>query len=252
MPQVAYLGDTACPGAASYLCGIMTYHGVSFTYTDSSTPPSQEIFNRNTCLYILSDYESSMFSQQSMEQLCSRVADGAGLIMLGGWESYHGLGGDWDTTPLAELLPVKIMPTDDRRNCSQLMLVRKNHGHQILDGLPWHTPPGFGGYNLFAPKEQTELLLEGERYHINTEAEEAAFTSVEKVPLLVTMQAEEGTAGSGRRACLATDVAPHWVGGWVDWGDERVTVKMGDDSIEVGSWYMEFFGNLIRWGMGDR
>ena len=46
-----------------------------------------------------------------------------------------------------------------------------------------------------------------------------------------------GRHGYGRTAALATDVAPHWVGGLVDWGDQRITQKVTEDSIEVGNWY---------------
>ena len=34
-----------------------------------------------------------------------------------------------------------------------------------------------------------------------------------------------GTAGHGRAAAFASDIAPHWVGGFVDWGDSRVTAQ---------------------------
>jgi hypothetical protein len=46
---------------------------------------------------------------------------------------------------------------------------------------------------------------------------------------------------------LATDVAPHWVGGFVDWGDQRVAQAVANDGIEVGNWYARFFRNLLVW-----
>ena len=45
---------------------------------------------------------------------------------------------------------------------------------------------------------------------------------------------------------LATDVAPHWVGGFVDWGKERVVADVGDDFIDVGNWYARFFRQLLQ------
>ena len=61
-------------------------------------------------------------------------------------------------------------------------------------------------------------------------------------PLLVV-----GRHGAGRTAALATDVAPHWVGGFVDWGDQRVKQDVGGGAIEVGNWYARFFCNLVTW-----
>ena len=56
-----------------------------------------------------------------------------------------------------------------------------------------------------------------------------------------------GEHGRGRTAALATDVAPHWVGGLVDWGDQRVVQDVGGGSIDVGNWYARFFRNLLVW-----
>ena len=53
----------------------------------------------------------------------------------------------------------------------------------------------------------------------------------------------------GRTAALATDLAPHWVGGLVDWGDgERVVAQApGSWPIEVGNFYAQFIANLLTW-----
>jgi hypothetical protein len=56
-----------------------------------------------------------------------------------------------------------------------------------------------------------------------------------------------GRYGAGRTAALATDVAPHWVGGFVDWGDRRIAQAVGGGMIEVGNWYARFFHNLVAW-----
>ena len=64
----------------------------------------------------------------------------------------------------------------------------------------------------------------------------------EQVPMLVV-----GKHGRGRTAAFASDVAPHWVGGFVDWGVERVTESIGDGGIEVGADYAAFWRNLVRW-----
>ncbi len=51
----------------------------------------------------------------------------------------------------------------------------------------------------------------------------------------------------GRAAALATDVAPHWVGGFVDWGDDRVVQEVAGGLMEFGNWYGQFFRNLVAW-----
>ena len=61
-----------------------------------------------------------------------------------------------------------------------------------------------------------------------------------------------GRHGRGRTAAFTSDVAPHWVGGLVDWGPERVGTQAPEaNDIEVGSHYAEFFTRLIRWTMGE-
>lgn len=258
-PRIAYLGDSPLPGAASYLAGIMTHYGLRFIHIPPAEPPPEAVFADSIGLYVLSDYASAKIPPDTMKRLCERVRAGTGLLMLGGWDSYHGLGGDYDRTPLAELLPVVMLNSDDRRNCPQLVLVRKRMGHPIVDGLPFETPPGIGGYNEFRPRPTASVVLEGERYKISVKSSCTAkcdsstvpsLTPEGRFPLLVVEQQERGARGAGRRACLATDVAPHWVGGFVDWGDSRVTTHMGDDFIEVGEWYAEFFRNLLTWCLG--
>lgn len=70
----------------------------------------------------------------------------------------------------------------------------------------------------------------------------------ERFPLLVV-----GNYGKGNIAALATDVAPHWIGGWVDWGEERIKQQTtGDSFIEAGAGYVKFFAQLVRWCTAGR
>jgi hypothetical protein len=248
--RIAYLGDTSLPGAASYLAGIMTHFRLPFVYVPSDEPPPAPVFEDAVGLYVLSDYPATRFAAGTMERLCARVRDGAGLLMLGGWESYHGLGGDYDRTPLADLLPVVMSNADDRRNCPQLVLVRKCAEHPITAGLPFDMPPSIGGYNEFRARPSGRVILEGDRYRVTVRGEEARLAPEGRFPLLVVEEGKRGSGGAGRRACLATDVAPHWVGGFVDWGDTRLTVRLNGDFVEVGAWYAAFFRNLLVWCLG--
>ena len=59
-----------------------------------------------------------------------------------------------------------------------------------------------------------------------------------------------GSYGMGRTAAFLTDCAPHWAGGLVDWGSRRIRVRLGADTVEVGSEYVRFFQKLIFWTAG--
>jgi uncharacterized membrane protein len=220
----------------------MLHHGLAFDYVPSAEPPPADFASRPYAAYVLSDYPATRLGDSAMLHIKSRVEQGAGLLMIGGWESYHGLGGDFHQSPLAEVLPVEMQSCDDRRNCPQPCLIEAVGDHAILAGLPWQEPPTIGGYNLLREKPGAELLLSAARFSALREGGHYHFDRTGTAPLLVV-----GQYGTGRTAALATDVAPHWVGGFVDWGDQRVTQAVGSGAIEVGNWYAQFFRNLVAW-----
>ena len=166
-PRIAYLGDGTLPGPASYLAGIMTHFGLEYVHVPSGERPPASVFDPNVGLYVLSDYPAANFDPACMRELCEHVIEGAGLLMLGGWKSYHGQGGDYDQTPLAELLPVRMSAEDDRRNWPQLILVRARADHPIAAGLPFDRPPSIGGYNEFEAAPDATVALRGERYRVS-------------------------------------------------------------------------------------
>jgi len=135
-----------------------------------------------------------------------------------------------------------MQASDDRRNSAQPCLLNKKADHPILNGLPWDRPPGIGGYNAITPKPAATTLLTCVRFQARRVAADFHFTRGEESPLLIV-----GQYGSGRVAALATDVAPHWVGGLVDWGDRRITQPVGGGFVEIGNWYAQFFCNLLVW-----
>ncbi|MDR1271224.1 MAG: glutamine amidotransferase [Planctomycetaceae bacterium] len=269
-----YLGDDDITRAASYLCGVLTYARIPFDRVNSSETPPARFTSTQYDAYIISDYPRTKFRTGQMEHLCNAVTQGAGLLMIGGWESFHGQHGEYHDSPLAEVLPVQMLHQDDRRNFSQSALVLKHHNHPILEGLPWEKPPFIGGLNQFSVKPNANLLLKAittdirivqedeaadcnndsifnyinkpveERFSVSLSGGDAMFlTLAETFPLLVV-----GQYGKGRTAALATDVAPHWVGGWVDWGKKRISQKLDNqNSIEVGANYVQFFTQLTRW-----
>jgi uncharacterized membrane protein len=240
--RVCYLGDDDLPLAAVYLAGIMTHYGLEYDYVASARSPDDAWRSRDYALYVLSDYPAARFRPGDLEHVAARVRAGAGLAMFGGWESFHGRLGEYHHTVLAEVLPVLMADADDRRNFAQPCLVHRVAEHPILEGIPWDQPPGIGGFNAFRPKPEAATLLSCVQFAVRQVAGEYRFTPGEESPLLVV-----GDHGRGRTAALATDVAPHWVGGMVDWGDRRVVQEMPFGFVDIGCWYAEFFRNLLVW-----
>ncbi len=242
--SVLYLGDTNLQGAAAYLAGLIHHAGWSFDYVPSHVPAEAALFDSPRSLLVLSDYPAACLSPPLQQRLVQAVEAGTGLLMLGGWESYHGCGGDWDQTAVAAALPVEIGSVDDRVNCDQPALVRCVLDHPVVRGLPWDTrPPCIGGFNRIRPKAQAQVILETQRFRAVRDGEDVRFELAGCDPLLVV-----GGFGRGRVAALATDVAPHWVGGLIDWGAGRVTSQApGAETIEVGDLYARFFCQLMAW-----
>ena len=239
-----YFGDDDITRAAAYLCGIMTHADIPFEHIDSTQSVPDSLLQSHCDAIILSDYPRKQFQQGQLEMLRDTVKDGAGLIMLGGWESFHGLLGEYHTTVLADVLPVTMCHEDDRRNFAQGVLLLPTQPHTILNGLPWKTPPLVGGLNEFVAKQNTNVLLHGLPLSIRANADRLDFSfDVKTYPMLVV-----GEYGKGRTAALATDVAPHWVGGFVDWGEARITQSLPSGGfVEIGSDYAKFFAQLLHW-----
>jgi hypothetical protein len=244
--HVLYLGDTALSGAAAYLAGLMTAFGIGYDYVPSDGDLSSEMASERRKLFIISDYPASRMLPPVQEIILKQVHDqAAGLLMIGGWESFHGHGGNWNGTPIADALPVEISSEDDRINCDQPALVIESESHEITAGLPWaDRPPTIGGFNRVISKPGSATILLVQRLQAVFHEGRFEFMPREQDPLLVL-----GSHGFGFTAALMTDLAPHWVGGFVDWGDaERVTAHApGSWPIEVGNLYSQFIANLLTW-----
>jgi uncharacterized membrane protein len=231
--------------AAAYLAGLLTLWGIDFEYVPSDQTLPADLRIDTFDLFIFSDYPAAMVSSELQQAVVGRIAGGASLLMIGGWESFHGLGGDWDGTAIGNALPVEIGATDDRLNCDSPVFVRPTAGsHPVTAGLPWlGRPPLIGGFNRVVPRSTASVLLEAVRMQASASGDTFELQHVETHPLLIV-----GESGSGKTAAFATDVAPHWIGPMVDWGDVRVTAQAeGTDGVEVGSAYAQFLQQLIGW-----
>lgn len=243
--RVLYCGDTTLDTAAAYLASLLTLWQVKFEYVPSDQSLSDDLDAGSFDLFVFSDYPADRAASSLQQQIVDRVSAGASLLMIGGWESYHGLGGDWDGTPIGNALPVEIAGSDDRLNCDSPVFVQPlSADHPAVAGLPWaDRPPLIGGFNRFTVKPDASLILNAVRTTACRHGDSFEVQPVESHALLVT-----GEYGSGKTAALATDVAPHWIGPMVDWGESRVSAQAdGTDGVEVGNLYAQFLRQLIDW-----
>jgi len=248
MPEnhVLYCGDSSLSGPAGYLAGLMTRFGIAYDYLPSDQPLASEMASEPRKLFVLSDYAAERMLPPVQEIVLRQVRErAAGLLMIGGWESVHGHDGNWDGTLIGTALPIEIMAEDDRINCDQPALLIRAEEHAIVADLPWEArPPTVGGFNRVTVKPGSAALLLVQRFQATVAGGRFDFTAQEQDPMLVI-----GAHGAGRTAALMTDLAPHWVGGLVDWGDsERVTARApGSWEIEVGNFYAQLVANLLAW-----
>lgn len=242
---ILYCGDTSLEGAAGYLAGVMTHWGWKFDYVPSHHRLPREVIERGHRLIILSDYPAARISAELQQVVVERVVRGTGLLMIGGWESFRGSEGKWRSTPIGKALPVEMGFRDDRVNFAQpTLLTRTSAAHPILDGLPWNEqPPTIGGLNRVTVKEDSDELLTAVSHQVSVANLKFVFQESDSSPALVV-----GQHGRGRTAAFTSDVAPHWVGGFVDWGPQRVKAQApGAEAIEVGSHYAQFWKQLLAW-----
>ena len=245
--SILYMGDTSLDNAAAYLTGLMSLWGMDFDYVPSHEDLHESALDQTRSLFILSDYPSLRIPTGLQHQIIDRVNSGAGLLMIGGWESFHGLGGDWDGTPIATILPVLIHTDDDRLNCDHPVFVRPTRTHATTDDLPWNDrPPLIGGLNRVQAKPEATTVLRAEHYQAEYHDQNPQLTKDASDPLLVV-----GHHGDGRTAAFMTDVAPHWVGPLVDWGPQRVSAAAdGTEGVEVGNLYARFLHQILSWTAG--
>ena len=241
--RILFCGDDDIDMAAIYLASIIHDQGYSLDYIPSPLPIPLSLDLNNYDLIILSDYPREQISDDRLEEICALVHKGGSLLMIGGWESFTGLNIEYKHSPLEKILPVKMLETDDRRNYDQgIAVTASDPHHAVCKGLDFSRPALIGGYNSFEKKESATCVLWGRKIKISVSDDKiTAEADNNKIPLLVM-----DNVGKGKTAALAFDLAPHWVGGFVDWGTGRKHVDFADGFIEVGDMYYKFVANLLK------
>lgn len=178
----------------------------------------------NYDVIVLSDIGSNSFlitdnvfiagnaEQNRLEMMSDFVLQGGGLLMVGGYMSFTGIDAKarYNTTPLAEILPVRMQDDDDRvEKPAGFAPTIVDREHAVIKNLenPW---PKFLGYNRLSRKEGADVLMK---------------VGADDVFLAT------GQAGRGRTAAFASDCSPHWgTTEFVQWGS-----------------YQRFWANLISY-----
>jgi len=144
----------------------------------------------NTLLLHPDTFERSVSTPNRLALLRDYVAEGGGLIMIGGYMSFQGIDGRarYHDTPVEEALPVTMLAHDDRvespQGCTPTVCAPD---HPIVAGLPSPWPPLLG-YNRVIPRPPATLIAR-----------------VGEDPLLVAWQ-----YGRGRAVVFTSDCGPHW------------------------------------------
>jgi uncharacterized membrane protein len=237
--SILYCGDHDLDDAARYLAACIKKAKFSYHYLRSNQPPGDDFLENSYLLYILSDYPSANFTSKQMKHLIKQIYEGASLLMIGGWGSFKGVDGDYGTTPLSEILPVTCLRSDDRVQGHAGYRIVKNTNQEYFKGLDFDSAPGVAGFNLVTAKKSGKEILSIEVIKFDTANH--CYSVVRREPFLVL-----GSYGMGRVAALTTDLAPHWAGGFVDWGKKRLNLKgPGDVSVDIGEQYFQFVEELL-------
>ncbi|MFT5206469.1 MAG: putative membrane protein [Candidatus Omnitrophota bacterium] len=236
--KILYCGDEDLNHAAKYLACVLKFLNHKYDYVRSNDKiPSK--YNHPYALVILSDYPSARWSKKAMQLLKDNIYAGSSLLMIGGWGSFSGNDGNYAATSLAEALPVKIKKTDDRCQGSVAYRIRRTTTKNNFGKLDFKYAPTIAGFNHVQLKKTAHQILAVDTLKNNPKTNQLVTQS--SSPLLAY-----GEYGLGRVATLMTDLAPHWSGGFVDWGHKRHDLKIAPKiGIDVGVHYIQFIEELI-------
>lgn len=247
--RVLYAGDSPVGGASNYLLGVLRAMRAQVLHIPPSVVLRPRDLARRYDAVIFSDFPAHRAPLVAQQVLARQIRDGTGLLMVGGWASFSGLQGGWRGSVIEELLPVLCLKRDDRVALSGGAIVLPTRRHPLLRGVSFVHPPVICGFNRVRPRARSLVLLEARQLlYTTTRSGRPPHLALNPagVPLLIV-----DSRPSRRVAALMTDLAPHWCGGLVDWGPRRVVLSVhGRLRIEVGTRYVQFVSNLVRWLAG--
>ncbi|UNS96697.1 glutamine amidotransferase [Streptomyces tubbatahanensis] len=137
-----------------------------------------------------------------LKLLAEWVRRGGGLAMAGGYLSFQGFQAkaNYHDTPVEAVLPVSILPYDDRVECPEGVTGElSGEEHPVTAGLD-ATWPLLLGYQKLTAKPDARVLA-----------------TVESRPLLAVRD-----EGAGRTLAFASDISPHWAPTeFIEWAGYR-------------------------------
>jgi uncharacterized membrane protein len=201
---------------------------------------------------VLGDLDSSAIRKDSWERVVQLVQQGVGLVTLGGYHAYAG--GNYQATPLGEILPVELdsnakqyfdSPINDRGHLTGEIPIVPRRPHPIL---------ALGNSELTGRSETESTTTETKSDNASSQADQSLkeawqqlrpllganrwkdvrsspgvqilATSPKNDPLIVT-----GEAGRGRVLALAFDTSYRW------WGQGK------------SDWHRQFWRQAVLWTM---
>lgn len=159
-------------------------------------------------------FEEGRRAPNRLKLLSEWVRRGGGLMMAGGYLSFQGFQGkaNYHGSPIEEILPVEIQPTDDRIEAPEgVRGVLTGTPHPVVVGLDPEWPYLLGFQKLTARSDALVLAEAGSH------------------PLLAVR-----AVGKGRTLAFASDISPHWAPKeFMEWAG-----------------YSILFDNAVRWLAG--
>ena len=236
--KILYCGDSHEGGPANYLLAILNYNKAEVTHIPPGVKLKPSVLRQRFDAIILSDYGRDCLPEKSEEKIVYQVLSGTGLLMVGGWGSFSGPFGGWSGSEIEKLLPVNCLKKDDRHNLGSGLYVFKKKDHAIIKGCNLKHAPVIIGFNEIQPKKNTDVVLTVKAFH----PAKRKFDRKEYPLLVVNKHAEI------RTAAFATDFAPHWCGGLVDWGTKRCKLLVTKNiQVEIGDEYVRFVSRILNW-----
>lgn len=165
----------------------------------------------NTLLLPPATFTRSERTPNRLQALREYVANGGGLIYVGGYMTFNGIDGKgcWGGTPVEETLPITMIPGDDRAEHPEgVVPTMVNADHPILAGIDGEWP-FFLGYNRCIHKDDAEIVA-----------------TINGDPFIATQ-----AYGKGRTVVFTSDCSPHW----------------GPPEFVNWSHYNRLWSQMVRW-----
>ncbi|MEZ6047975.1 MAG: glutamine amidotransferase [Planctomycetaceae bacterium] len=156
-------------------------------------------------VYIIGDVPADLLGDEALQKLRDRVDDGAGLMMIGGLQSFGG--GGYANTPLEDVLPVLMSPAEKQNEAN---LSTEHHYTEDLKMLPteagqYHYLMQLGGDAMIAWKKLPPLNG-ANKLSVKNNFVEILAVDEQNHPLLLSQD-----YGAGRVLAFGGDTTWRWV-----------------------------------------